>query len=170
MPFCYQEAVEGQICPQRTSVAEGLAVPSHFDILSFGSNFLGIFTWSVCRSWSVIFISFSHYRSITSIFYWKIIGIIEITNKWAKYLKDFWRYGQLYANFGTLKKGLPAILDHMTLKQVKGHQFYLYNLKALTVYQVCVKFGWNILHGYKDMYTSYTCSLYSGKIKIINTF
>ena len=47
-----------------------------------------------------------------------------------------------------------AILDHMTLKKVKGHQFYMYNLKVLTVYRVCVNFGSNVLHGYKDMYTS----------------
>ena len=40
----------------------------------------------------------------------------KVTNKWAKYLKDFWRYGQLHANFSTLKVGLAAILDHMILK------------------------------------------------------
>ena len=28
----------------------------------------------------------------------------------------FFEYGQLYANFGTLREGLAAILDHVTLK------------------------------------------------------
>ena len=44
-------------------------------------------------------------------------------------------------NFGTLKEGLIAILYHVTLKYVKGHPFYLYNVEALTVFQACVKFG-----------------------------
>ena len=48
---------------------------------------------------------------------------------------------------------LVAILDYVTLNWVKGHQFYLHNLKAVTVNHVCVKFGWNIFDGYKDMYT-----------------
>ena len=40
---------------------------------------------------------------------------IKKENKLAKYVKNFWRYGQLYVNFGTLKMDLAATLDHVTL-------------------------------------------------------
>ena len=43
----------------------------------------------------------------------------------SNYLKDFWRYGQLHVNYGTLKEGLVAKLDQVTLKYLKGHQFTL---------------------------------------------
>ena len=46
---------------------------------------------------------------------WEQDSSKKLKNKWAKYVKDFWRYGQLYVNFGTLKMDLAAILDHVTL-------------------------------------------------------
>ena len=69
-------------------------------------------------------------------------------------LRIFWRYGQLFVNFDTLKMDLAAILDHVTLYYVKGHQFYLHNLKALTVFLSLCKVWLNILDGYKDVCTS----------------
>ena len=61
----------------------------------------------------------------------------------SKISQGFLEIWSIICYFWHFERGLVAILDHMSLKQVKGHQFYLYNLKALTVYQLFVK---GVLH------------------------